>query len=138
MDIHLSKRQVGELRRPIDHHPLTMGAAKAGHHLLDPLTHIPVVRERVLHIEIGQSGLFCESLRSQQILDAIARDSGDLNIALAGQTLEIQVGQAKRHAELCRERTLGHAGIPLDFGEQKEISLTLYVQWLNPNRALRS
>ena len=61
-----------------------------------------VVCERVLHVEIGQPGIFRESLRGQQILNAVARDSSDLNLALTGQTLEIQVGQAKRQAKFRR------------------------------------
>jgi hypothetical protein len=62
----------------------------------------------------------------------MTRDGGDLDIALAGQALEIQVSQPKRDAELPRQRALCNSGILLDFIEELKVALGLDIHAKKP------
>ena len=102
-----------------------MRAVEPGHHLFKPSTHVSVVREGVLHIEIGQARLFREALWRQKIPDSIARDGRDLDIALAGQTLEIEIGETKRDTEFDGKGSLSGPAISIELAEEEKVSLTL-------------
>jgi len=55
----------------------------------------------------------------------MAWDRRDLDVALAGQPLGIEVGQPKRNPYLVGQGSLGDLSVPLDFIEELEVSLTL-------------
>ena len=84
----------------------------------------------MLHVLIGQARFFSKPLWRQEIPDSIARDSRDLDIALMGQTLEIEIGQTKRDTELNGKGALSGPAISIELAEKKKVSLTLQVHEL--------
>jgi hypothetical protein len=53
------------------------------------------------------------------------RDSRDLDIALAAQTLEIEIGQTECHTKFDRKGTLGGSAISIELVEEQKVSLSL-------------
>jgi hypothetical protein len=53
------------------------------------------------------------------------RDGRDLDIALAGQTLEIEISQAEGNTEFDGKGALSGPTISVELAEEKEVSLTL-------------
>lgn len=79
----------------------------------------------MLHIEMGQARLFREALRRQEISVSIARDRRDLDVALAGQTLEVEIGQTERDTKFGGQCALSGSAISIKFAEKEKVSLTL-------------
>ena len=102
-----------------------MGAIKLRHHLFEPDTHVTIVREGVLHVEIGQSRFFGETLWRQEISDSITRDGRDLDVAFAGQTLQIEIGQTKRNTKFGRKSALSGPAISIELAQEQKVSLAL-------------
>jgi hypothetical protein len=61
----------------------------------------------------------------EEIPDSVTWDSRDLDIALAGQALEIEIGQTEGDTELGGESTLRGPAISIEFVKEKKVSLTL-------------
>ena len=95
-----------------------MSAVERRHHLFQSSTYITVVREGVLHVEIAQAWLFREALWCQEIPDSITRDGRDLDVAFAGQTFEVEIGQSKRHAKFDGKCALSCPAISIEFAEE--------------------
>jgi len=96
LEVHFSKckiRQLCKLARAADRDSRTGHPFKGRQHVFETPPHIPVIRQRILHVLVGQPRLFGEPLRGQQITDTVARNARDFDLAFAGKTLQIQVGQ---------------------------------------------
>jgi hypothetical protein len=53
------------------------------------------------------------------------RNGRDLDVAFEGQTLEIEIGQTKRHAKLSGKSALSGSAVSIELAEEKKVSLTL-------------
>jgi hypothetical protein len=79
----------------------------------------------MLHIEMGQARLFREALRRQEISVSIARGSRDLDVALAGQTFEVEISQAERDTKFGGKNTLRGPAISIELAEEQKVPLSL-------------
>jgi hypothetical protein len=61
----------------------------------------------------------------QKIPDSITRDGRDLDIALTGQTLEIEIGQTECDSKFDRKGPLSGPAISIKLAEEEKVSLTL-------------
>src|SRR5439155_7022706 len=121
-------RELGGLADAVEDDALRAGAREVTEGLAERLTRPPVDTERVRHVVVREAGLLQEALRSHHVAETLARrglagELGDLDQALRGQTLEIEVRQAERHPEALRERALGERPPLADGGENLEVSL---------------
>jgi hypothetical protein len=82
----------------------------------------------VLHELVRQARLLGETARGEQIADAVRRDRGDLDVALAREPLHIEVGQTERNAERRRQAALGQILSLGDLGEDPELPQGRLVQ----------
>src|SRR2546425_8327424 len=104
--VHLPKAdvsQLGQLPRPINDDPLGACASQLLQHDLQALPYVTVIRQGVLHVEIRETRFLGHSTWGQEIFDAVPGDRCDLDVALAGQALEVQVGKAERDIKLFRQ-----------------------------------
>src|SRR5207247_2183826 len=96
--------------------------------LTERLARPTVDPERVAHVVVGQPALLEEALRRHDVAQpfpgvGLPRKLRDLDEALLGQALEVEVCQAQRDPETLRQHTLGE-GVPFaDGGEDLEVSL---------------
>ena len=72
--------------------PLAARSSQICQHDFQASPHVTVIRQGILHVEIREAGLLGHSSGSEQVLDALPRDGGDLDVALPSQALEVQVG----------------------------------------------
>ena len=82
----------------------------------------PEELERVPHVLVGEPGLLGRPPRRQDIAQALARvgllrELLDLDEALAGEALDVEVGEPERHPEALGEGPLGEGYPLLDGGE---------------------
>ena len=56
----------------------------------------------------------------RRYLIRVARNGRDLDVALAGQTLEIEIGQTKRHTKFGGKRALSGSAISIELAQEEE------------------
>jgi hypothetical protein len=81
---------------------------------------------------VGESGLLRDALGGQQIAKPLAgrrlaRKLGDLDEALLGEPLDIEVGEPERHPEPPRQIALGQGPAFTDRGEDLEVALDVAI-----------
>src|SRR5437588_11845026 len=128
--VHLPKADVskfGQFPRPANGDPLSSGSCQSRQHDFQTLPHVSVIGKGILQVEIREPGLLGHPAGGQEILNAIPGNCSNLDVALTGQALKVQVGQAKRDAEFFSKRALRDSGILLDLIEELQIALVLNI-----------
>ena len=89
--------------------------------------------QRVVHELVRQPRLLDDAARRNQVRDAVRLHVHALDVALAHEPLQVDVGQPERDAELGRERPLCDARVLLDRFEQLQIAMRFDIhQWVTP------
>src|SRR2546422_5026528 len=128
--VHLAKadvRQLGQFPRPANGDPLSSGSRQSRQHDFQASPHVPVIRQGILQVEIRETGFLGHPPWGEEVFDAVPWNRCDLDIAFAGQALEIEVGQAKRDAEFFSKRALCDSSVLLNLIEELQIALVLNI-----------
>ena len=141
LEPQLAEREVGDLRRLAraeERHALGPSLGKRAQAVAQRLPGPPVQVERVGDVLVREPRLLGHAGRREQIAQALPgrglpRELDDLDRALLGQALEIEVGQAQGHAEPLGERALGQRLALVDGRQDLEIALVLPLHHLFRN-----
>jgi hypothetical protein len=96
------------------------------------LADLAVEVQRVVHELIRQPRFLGDAARRDQIADAVRLHVHALDVALANQPPQVDVGEAERDAEPVGETALGDARVCLDRLEQFQIAVRFNVHGCPP------
>src|SRR5947208_3038643 len=65
--------------------------------------------------------------RRQQVLDPMLGNGGDLDVTLANQSFEIEIGQSDGNTQISCQRSLRDSSVPFHLVKELEVSLGLYI-----------
>src|SRR5256886_5723835 len=123
-------RELGGLAHAVENDPLGSVSGEMAERLTKRLTRPAVDPEGVAHVVVGEPALLEQPLRRQDVAQALPgvglpRKLGDLDEALLGEALHVEVRQAQRDSETLRQRALREGAPFADGGEDLEVSLAI-------------
>ncbi len=133
LEAELLEREIGQLgglARAPQRDALHAVLGQLGHGLAQVAPGTPKEVQRVPHVLVGEAGLLGHALGGQHVAQALARVGlgrklPDLDEALAGEPLDVEIGQAERDTETRCQRALGQRGAFFNGGEDLQLPLDL-------------
>src|SRR3990172_2315539 len=127
--------ELGRLARAVESHALEPVLRELLEGFAKGLAGAPVEVERVGHVLVGQLALFGQAPRRQEIAQALAsgrpaREVDDLDIALLGEALEVEIREAEGHAQALGQVALGQGPALADGRKDLEVALDLSLHGL--------
>src|SRR6266542_2799651 len=127
--------ELGRLARTVQGHALEPVLWELLEGFTQGLAGAPVEVERVGHVLVGQLALLCQAPRRQEIAQALAsggpaREVDDLDIALLGEALEVEIREPEGHAQALGQVALGQGPALADRRQDLEVALDLSLHGL--------
>ena len=119
-------RDLGGLAPPANRDALAGGRALLQRDA-QVLAHLGEQVQRIVHELVREARLLGDAARSDQVGDAVRLHVDALDVALADQALQVDVGQPEGDAELGREVALGDARIVFHGLEQLEVAVSFNI-----------
>ena len=89
------------------------------------LPNFTVQVQRIVHELVGEPRLLGDAARRNEVGDAVRLHVHALDVPLAHEPLQIDVGQSESDTERARQTALRDARVPFDRLEQLEVAMSL-------------